>query len=673
MKPIISVIVPVFNAKEYLRECVNSIITQRGFENIELVLVDDGSTDVSSAICGMYSERFENVIYVRQENSGVSAARNKGIELSRGEYILFVDADDFLYKGIISKVTESIMKEKPDMVFFNFVHEYSGFNNYIKYPFPKNSLLNEDYIKKDIVDFMLHDSSMNSVWNKVMKRDIIIDNEIKFLNGKKYGEDKAFVLNFLNSCKTAFYIPEDGYYYRYVQSGAIHSERSDYFYTLLDDYYYVLDFYKNFNLDMDYVESKYKKRLAAQFIGCIGLAYNECSKSSFCKTLKTAFEDEKIMSVIKALDASDCFKDGTDKIISKKLVSKNAGGIYRFFKNKQIRTEIYNKLNKNSGKLKAKEVFVPEYDEAERLKYPVTVTVFTPFYNRRRTIDRVFDSLLLQTYKDFEWMIIDDGSSEDISDLLKIYREKADFNIRYYYKKNGGKHTAANWANYLTDSEYMIILDSDDAILPKTIEYFIKSWDSIDESRKDEYWSVVGRCLDADSNKPESAPFPDDINEAENPREIAATCPGEKFSCIKTSKLKEFPFPEPEGTNFITECVVWNKLDKKYKQYYTNEFVRYYYKNESDSLMTTWYKNHVKQGYVTNYYWMQSVINDSAEKDKYKDAMKMCYYGKSIGKKLKEMLSDMEPFCCKVACTAVYPFASIIKKLRYDKFVSDEG
>ncbi len=669
LKPLISIIIPVYNAKNYLRECVDSIITQRGFENAELILIDDGSTDVSSAICQMYAERFSNIVYHRQENSGVSAARNKGVELSRGEYIFFVDADDFLFKGIIAKVIKSISKSASEMILFDFVHEYDNFNNFIKYPFKQREILNHSYISNEIADFMLRDSAMNSVWNKVMKKSVITCNNIKFKEGMKYGEDKLFVLDFLASCSSVFYIPENGYFYRFVPSGAIHKERNDYFYTLLDDYKTTVDFYKNFALEKSYVEKTYSKRLAQQIVGYIGLAFHSCSKQAFQKLIKNSAKDDIVKSCVKKLIDDGCFKDSDDKKIAEMFLHKKAGKIYRNYKINDVKSAVYKKLHKDDGKAAEKEKITPEFEVKERLEYPFKVTVFTPFYNRRRTIDRVFNSLVSQTYKDFEWLIIDDGSSDDISDIIERYRNEADFLIRYYYKKNGGKHTAANYANYLTDSEYIIILDSDDAMPPETIEKFLSVWDSIDESKRDEYWSVVGRCLDSETKEPLSLPFPEDINESENPREVAATCPGEKFSCIKTAKLKEFPYPEPEGTNFITECVVWNKMDKKYKQYYTNNFVRYYYENEPDSLMTSWYKNHIKEGYVTNYYWMQSVINDGCGDKKYKDAIKMCYYGKAIGKNLKTMVQDIEPFQCKLACVGAYPFSSIIKKLRYDKFV----
>ncbi len=669
MNTAISFIIPVYNAKEFLRESIESVISQKGFEKCELILVDDGSTDVSSAICSMYAERFSNVICYRQENSGVSAARNKGIELASGKYVSFVDSDDFLFKGMLNKVLCAIEKSDSDMVFFDFIHEYADFNNFLKFPFPQEKLLDKNYIQNDIVDYMLENSAMNSVWNKVFRKSIIDDNSIKFNAGQKFGEDKAFVLDFLSVCSNAYYVPENGYFYRYVQSGAIHSDRSDYFYTLMQDYYDTIKMYGKFQLDEKYVEKKYKKRFANQFSGCVVLAYKSCSKSSFKKTMCSSFSDEKIYNFVKELKDGGCFESETDVFISNCFLKKNIGRIIRKLRNNELKTEVYSFLHKSSANETKKEKITLEYEEPERLEYPFKVTVFTPFYNRRRTIDRVFNSLVSQTYQDFEWLIIDDGSKEDISDLLEEYRSKAGFPIRYYYKKNGGKHTAANYANYLTDSEYIIILDSDDAMPPETIKYFLNRWDSIPDDRKDEYWSVVGRCIDSVTKEPKSPPFPDGINESENPREIAATCPGEKFSCIKTAKLKEFPFPEPEGTNFITECVVWNKLDKKYKQFYTNDIVRYYYENEPDSLMTSWYKNHIKEGYVTNYYWMMSVLNDGCGEDKAENTLKMGYYGNVIGKSIKEVVADIESPMCKLLCIIEYPFLSVIKKVRYKKYV----
>ena len=100
--PQISVIVPVYNAEKWLRRCVDSILAQT-FTDFELLLIDDGSTDGSPAICDEYAQRDSRIKVFYQKNSGVSAARNSGLDHARGEWILFVDADDYLYEDVVSE------------------------------------------------------------------------------------------------------------------------------------------------------------------------------------------------------------------------------------------------------------------------------------------------------------------------------------------------------------------------------------------------------------------------------------------------------------------------------------------------------------------------------------------------------------------------------------------
>ena len=124
----ISFIIPVFNSKEYLKECVNSIVLQPRFNvgDIQIVLADDGSTDVSSAICDMYADMFENVKALHGKNAGVSSARNAGIAAAEGEYIAFADSDDFLLDGILTSVVDELEKSSPDMLFFNYKYDHGG-------------------------------------------------------------------------------------------------------------------------------------------------------------------------------------------------------------------------------------------------------------------------------------------------------------------------------------------------------------------------------------------------------------------------------------------------------------------------------------------------------------------------------------------------------------------
>lgn len=665
MKPIISVIVPVHNAKEHLRECLNSIVTQHGFEQAELILVDDGSTDVSGAICSMYAERFPNVIYYRQENAGVSAARNKGIELSCGEYIFFVDADDFLFGSLLLSVTETAKKDSPDLIFFSYKYEYTDACIQLDFPFEKGRLLDKKYLNTAVADFMLSDSSFNSVWSKVFRKEIIVRNGISFCEGLKYGEDKRFVLDFTEKAETAFYLDRTGYFYRYVESGAIQKPRTDYFSGLVDDCRYTTEKYRSFDIDPETVQEKIKKFLALKVISGVEMAYRKCGRDMFGKTVVSAAEDEAFSSELKELIDKKYFPDKQSLKMAKNFYKKRAFAIRLKYKCGEINNNIYKKIFGSA----VKETVTPDYDNAKALAYPFRVTVFTPIYNRTRTIHRVFDSLMTQTYKGFEWLVVDDGSTDNLEELIDEYKKKADFPIRYYYKPNGGKHTAINWSYYLTDSEYLLTVDSDDAILPQAIEKFLDIWDSIPEEKRKSYWSVVARCRNAHTGEMKGAPYPDGINEAENPEAEAAKIDDDKFSCPRTEVLKQFPFPEPKGTTFVTECIVWNKINRNYKQYYTNEILHNCYQGEADSITTSWYKTHIEQGYVSNYFWMCSVLNDGYEGNKLKTALRLGYYGYVSGKSLKEIRGDINSHLYKAVCTLEYPFLFVIKKLRYSRYV----
>ena len=111
----ISIIVPVYNVKEYLRECLESLVNQ-SFENYEIIIINDGSTDGSDLICQKYKERYENIRYYSQSNKGQSAARNLGVRKSKGEYILFVDSDDYIVKDACRVLYKSAIKYDVDIV-----------------------------------------------------------------------------------------------------------------------------------------------------------------------------------------------------------------------------------------------------------------------------------------------------------------------------------------------------------------------------------------------------------------------------------------------------------------------------------------------------------------------------------------------------------------------------
>ena len=142
-----------------------------------------------------------------------------------------------------------------------------------------------------------------------------------------------------------------------------------------------------------------------------------------------------------------------------------------------------------------------------------TITVFTPAYNRAHTLRRAFNSLKAQTCKDFEWLIIDDGSTDGTSELVERLQEEADFPIRYYWKENGGRHTAVNYSYQFLQTKYVVTLDSDDELTPNAVELMRRTWNSIPKERYDHIWCVSGREMDANTLQLVGEPYPEGINE----------------------------------------------------------------------------------------------------------------------------------------------------------------
>ncbi len=298
------------------------------------------------------------------------------------------------------------------------------------------------------------------------------------------------------------------------------------------------------------------------------------------------------------------------------------------------------------------------------------ITVFTPVYNRRHTIHRVFESLQNQTYKEFEWLVIDDGSTDGVEETIKDYIDQAHFTIRYYYKENGGKHTAINLAYQLMESEYFVILDSDDTLNEDALERMLFYWDSMPTERKALCWCVVGLCADSKTGEVVGDRFPEDINLQLNPGQAAKKVNGEKHGCLKLDIAKRYPFPEPDGTSFITESIVWNRIGKEYFQFYVNDIFRVYYMDEPDSLTTAWYKNHVKEGYISNYFWKLFKLNDEGVQNAndWKVLFLIPYYGSMAGKKTKEILGGIKIKKYKIIITFMLIPAKLAKIIRGRKY-----
>jgi glycosyltransferase involved in cell wall biosynthesis len=219
----------------------------------------------------------------------------------------------------------------------------------------------------------------------------------------------------------------------------------------------------------------------------------------------------------------------------------------------------------------------------------VLFTAFTPLYNSRNLIHRVWESLQAQTFRDFEWLIVDDGSPDACADLLAQYQAKADFPIRIYRQENGGKHTAWNMGVELAHGELFLSCDHDDAFVPTTMERFRYWWHTIPESERGEYSGVNVQAMDPETRQIIGTLYPRSPMISNNLElDYIYHMTGEKWGVLSTAALRNAPFPrDPElKRSYLSECCVWYQLARKYKVLCVNEPLRFFYRDSPISVTT---------------------------------------------------------------------------------------
>lgn len=196
----ISVIVPIYNSEKHIKKCLDSIVNQ-SYKNIEIILVNDGSIDKSEEICKEYADNDKRIKYIFQLNNGVSSARNNGITNASGEYLLFVDSDDYIDLDMIEILTNNTLEEW-DLIIFGF-KEFCCINN--------TELILGSYVSSKRYDCKISDFMeifgqmyelrlLSAPWNNLFSREIIENNNIRFIEEISYGEDTLFSLKYYNSC-----------------------------------------------------------------------------------------------------------------------------------------------------------------------------------------------------------------------------------------------------------------------------------------------------------------------------------------------------------------------------------------------------------------------------------------------------------------------------------------
>ena len=214
--PLLSIIIPVYNVAPYLRQCIESIVNQEG--NIEIILIDDGSSDESPSICDEYALKDKRIHVIHKQNEGVSSARNTGLDVAKGEWIWFVDGDDYIADNVIKEIHQEIQKRPyADLIQMGMSYLYDD----QRIVSQKTEAV--DAIKKD--RFLLKYITYHNP-RILFKREIIENHHLRLTKGIRVAEDQEFQLKYMMLCMTPIQIPISAYIYRQREGSATHDSNT---------------------------------------------------------------------------------------------------------------------------------------------------------------------------------------------------------------------------------------------------------------------------------------------------------------------------------------------------------------------------------------------------------------------------------------------------------------
>lgn len=286
-KALISIIVPVFNVEKYLSQCINSILNQT-YSEIELILIDDGSTDKSAEICDYYKELDKRVQVIHQANNGVSKARNNGIINSRGEFIMFVDSDDWIELNSCEILLNCALKNQADIIMGGYIREFKN-KSLKKYIYNENRIFeNKECISLHRRQFGLLNGELKNPENldvlapccmKLYRTSIIKDNNILFDDIKDIGtfEDGLFNIKLFKFVEKAVFLNFSFYHYRKVNEISITTKYKEELKIQWNTLYQIL--YKH--IEENELNDEFKIALNNRIaLNVLGLGLNICNSNN---------------------------------------------------------------------------------------------------------------------------------------------------------------------------------------------------------------------------------------------------------------------------------------------------------------------------------------------------------------------------------------------------------
>ena len=394
----ISIIIPVYNVENYLRSCLDSVLSQT-YKDFEVLMVNDGSTDSSGAICQEFAERDSRFHYFEKENGGLSDARNYGLDRAKGHYITFLDSDDFLFEDWLENLYHASRLSDSDITIGGYCR-FDGSNFYFyNEHFKSDSLLSfKDFQAIQYLDSMLDVTfiTFSTAWGKLFKRELF--SELRFPYGK-YAEDQFLIWKLYMKAEKIYVFNGASYVYRMNPLGL-----SNIFTLKHLDYIDALEERIKDTKDMEGIEIQHSFNMYRYVL-------------------------QRILGQLEEHDYIDEAQEVREKL---ELAEQ---GQYPFLSNEVKELEV-----ENGGEL---------------------ISIIVPIYNVEKYLRMCLDSIEQQTYSNIEVLLINDGSPDASGEICQEYVAR-DSRFHYFEKENGGLSDARNYGIERSNGKYITFVDSDD-------------------------------------------------------------------------------------------------------------------------------------------------------------------------------------------------------------------
>lgn len=277
---LISVIIPVYNVEKYLHECIDSVINQT-YKNLEIILVDDGSTDSSGEICDEYIEKDDRITVIHKKNEGPSKTRNTGLENANGKYIYFLDSDDYIAEDAIESLTSAAESNGADLVFFD-AYSFADDGSEVKQGYAIKGTYEPKSGYETLTELNKNKDYHCAIYLLLIKHRLLDENKISFLESAYCSEDMLFTYQVYCSAKKAVQCKKTLYHRRYRPNSIVTSKKSvRHFRSCRDVYKEVRKYSESIGKANDYTAAEYTARCAFNALN----VYKKLSKNdkSLCK------------------------------------------------------------------------------------------------------------------------------------------------------------------------------------------------------------------------------------------------------------------------------------------------------------------------------------------------------------------------------------------------------